>query len=91
MKSTIFFLCIALIFSMGDELIKYKEEDNIAILTISRPKALNALNSKVLEELNNALENIDQDKIRVLIITGDGEKSFVAGADIAEMNILSKK
>ena len=91
MKSTIFLLCIALIFSLGAEFIKYQEEDNIAILTISRPKALNALNSKVLEELNNALENIDQDKIRVLIITGEGEKSFVAGADIAEMSTLSKK
>ena len=91
MKSTLFLLCIALIFSLGAEFIKYHEEDNIAILTISRPKALNALNSKVLEELNNALENIDQDKIRVLIITGDGEKSFVAGADIAEMSTLSKK
>ena len=78
-------------FQLGAEYIKYQEEENIAILTINRPKALNALNSKVLEELNNALENIDQDKIRVLIITGDGEKSFVAGADIAEMSTLSKK
>ena len=91
MKSIIFILCITFIFSLGAEFIKYQEEENIAILTINRPKALNALNSKVLDELDNALENIDTDKIHALIITGEGEKSFVAGADIAEMSTLSKK
>ena len=91
MKPTIFLLCLAFMFSLGAEYIKYQEEENIAILTINRPKALNALNSKVLDELSNTLESIDTDKIRVLIITGSGEKSFVAGADIAEMSTLTKK
>ena len=63
----------------------------ISILTINRPKALNALNSQVLEELDKTLDVIDIPKIRALIITGEGEKSFVAGADIAEMSSLTKK
>ena len=71
--------------------IKYEEEGTTAILTINRPKALNALNSQVLDELDKTLEGIDTTKIRALIITGAGEKSFVAGADIAEMSTLTKK
>jgi enoyl-CoA hydratase len=63
----------------------------IAVLTINRPKALNALNSQVLEELDKTLDAIDTNKIRALIITGAGEKSFVAGADIGEMSSLTKK
>ncbi len=57
----------------------------VAILTINRPEALNALNRKLLEELNQTLDVIDLDVIRCLIITGTGEKAFVAGADIEEM------
>jgi enoyl-CoA hydratase len=90
MKSTIFLLCLGFIFSIQAEFIKYEEETDIAILTINRPKALNALNSQVLEELDKVLESIDTEKIRVLIITGAGQKSFVAGADIAEMSTLTK-
>jgi len=71
--------------------IKYEEEGTTAILTINRPKALNALNSQVLDELDKTLDNIDTTKIRALIVTGAGEKSFVAGADIAEMSTLTKK
>ena len=52
---------------------------------------MNALNSQVLDELSKALDGIDTTKISVLIITGEGEKSFVAGADISEMSSLSKK
>ena len=63
----------------------------VALLTINRPKALNALNSQVLEELDKTLDAIDLNKIRALIITGAGEKSFVAGADIGEMSSLTKK
>ena len=70
---------------------KYEEEGQISILTINRPKALNALNSQVLEELDKTLEQIDTSKIRALIVTGAGEKSFVAGADISEMSTLTKK
>ena len=78
-------------FSLETEFIKYEEQGNISLLTINRPKALNALNTQVLEELDKTLDSIDTNKIRVLIITGSGEKSFVAGADIAEMSTLSKK
>ena len=77
--------------TLQSEFIKYEEEGQISILTINRPKALNALNSQVLEELNKTLDIIDTSKTRVLIITGAGEKSFVAGADISEMSTLSKK
>ena len=78
-------------FSLETEYIKYEEEGMIALLTINRPKALNALNSQVLEELDKTLDSIDLNKIRALIITGAGEKSFVAGADIGEMSSLTKK
>ena len=82
------FLCI--IKTMEAELIKYEEDKTTAILTINRPKALNALNSQVLEELDKTLDSIDLNKIKALIITGEGQKSFVAGADIAEMSKLTK-
>lgn len=73
------------------EFIKYETEGQIALLTIDRPKALNALNSNVLEELDQAIDAVDLQVVRVLIITGSGEKSFVAGADIAEMSNLTKE
>ena len=79
------------VFSLETQFIKYEEEGMIAILTINRPKALNALNSQVLDELDKTLDSIDTNKIRALIVTGAGEKSFVAGADIGEMSSLSKK
>ena len=87
----ILFLLINSLYSIEYNYIKYEEEDSIAILTINRPKALNALNSQVLDELNNSLDNINLSKIKSLIITGAGEKSFVAGADISEMSKLTKK
>ena len=90
MKSTIFLLCLGIIFSIQAEFVKYEEETDIAILTINRPRALNALNSQVLDEIDKVLESIDTEKIRVLIITGEGQRSFVAGADIAEMSALTK-
>ncbi len=66
--------------------LKLETEGAIAVLTISRPKALNALNSETLEELSQVLGEIEaDDAIKVVILTGDGEKAFVAGADIAEM------
>ncbi len=64
--------------------LKINKVENICVATISAPKSLNALNSNVLNELGSLLDNLDSD-VRVLIITGDGEKSFVAGADISEM------
>ena len=66
--------------------LRLEVENEIAVLTISIPKALNALNSETLNELNEVLTDIEKrDDIKVVILTGDGEKSFVAGADIAEM------
>ena len=84
-------LLILSAFAVETEFIKYEEEGMVALLTINRPKALNALNSQVLEELDKTLDAIDLNKIRALIITGAGEKSFVAGADIGEMSSLTKK
>ena len=72
------------------EFILYEQKDKIAVLTINREKALNALNSQVLDELDAALDAIDLNTVRALVITGAGEKSFVAGADIGEMSTLSK-
>ena len=66
--------------------LKLEVAEEIAVLTISRPAALNALNSETLDELNTALTEIEaRDDIKVVILTGAGEKSFVAGADISEM------
>ena len=65
-------------------------ENGIATLTFNRPKALNALNATLLEEFTDALAGISKDQsIRVLILTGAGEKAFVAGADITEIATLS--
>ena len=60
------------------------------MITINRPKALNALNTKVLKLLDKVLNEVDLKTTRVLILTGSGSKSFVAGADISEMSILTK-
>jgi enoyl-CoA hydratase len=61
-------------------------EDQIAIVTLNRPKALNALNHELMDELVNALESFDRDdQIRAIILTG-GERAFAAGADIKEMS-----
>lgn len=67
------------------ETILFRREGAIAYITINRPKALNALNTQVIAELGEAVSILEQDKsIRVCIITGEG-RSFVAGADIAQM------
>lgn len=61
-------------------------EDKVAVLTINRPKALNALSSEVLTELGQAIDQVEaMEDVQALIVTGAGDKSFVAGADIAEM------
>ncbi|MCP3104896.1 enoyl-CoA hydratase-related protein [Myxococcus sp. K15C18031901] len=72
---------------MTYENIRLEHEGAIALLTIDRPKALNALNSKTLQELEAAVQSLGADT-RALIITGGGEKAFVAGADISEMASL---
>lgn len=66
--------------------IKLEPRDNIAVITVDRPDKLNALNAETVNELRTALEQVVSDaNIRAVILTGAGEKSFVAGADIAEL------
>ena len=79
------------VLAVETEFIKYEEDGMVGLLTINRPRALNALNSQVLDELDKTLDAIDTNKVRALILTGAGEKSFVAGADIGEMSSLTKK
>ena len=67
------------------EHLKIEERGMVAIMTISAPKSLNALNSAILNEIGEYLDEFDTQRFRCLVITGDGEKSFVAGADISEM------
>jgi enoyl-CoA hydratase len=71
---------------MAYENILYEKRDGIAFVTFNRPKVLNALNRKTVEELRDALLDArGDDAVRVLILRGAGEKSFVAGADIGEL------
>jgi enoyl-CoA hydratase len=73
---------------MAYENILYEKRDGIAYITFSRPKVLNALNRKTIEELHEALVDARKDEaVRVLVLTGAGEKSFVAGADIGELAV----
>ncbi len=73
------------------EFVKYEVDGSIAVMTIDRPKALNALNKQVLTEINEVLDQVDANTIRCMIVTGSGEKSFVAGADIGEMSVLDRE
>ncbi len=70
--------------------LKVEHNDGITVLKISAPKSLNALNSTILKELDAFVGALDA-TTRVLVITGDGEKSFVAGADISEMAHLNEQ
>jgi len=70
--------------------VDYEVKGSIAIITINREKALNALNSEVLDDLEKVFDGVDVNAVRCLILTGAGEKSFVAGADIGEMSTLTK-
>ena len=72
------------------DFILYEQNGSVATITINREKALNALNSQVLDELNATLDAVNLDEVRCLILTGAGQKSFVAGADIGEMSTLTK-
>ena len=65
-------------------------KNSIGYITINRLEALNALSSQVLTDLNDVLDQVEQsEEIRVVIVTGAGEKAFVAGADIKEMDVMS--
>lgn len=69
-----------------------EKEGHLAIVTMNRPKALNALNSETLKDLEAVITDLENDNdIYAVILTGAGEKSFVAGADIAEMKDLDEK
>jgi enoyl-CoA hydratase len=70
---------------MNFENILVELKENVAIITINRPTKLNALNKKTIHELHEAFNSFDSDKeVKVIIITGSGDKAFVAGADISE-------
>ena len=73
------------------EFVKLDQNGHVLIITINRPDALNALNLKVLAELEEAIGSINRDQVRCIIVTGAGTKAFVAGADIAQMQKLTKK
>jgi len=71
------------------ENIRYEKKNQIAYITVSRPKVLNALNMATMEELRRAFTLVrDDDDVRVAILTGEGEKAFIAGADINEISSL---
>ena len=71
---------------MAYENLLYEKKDGVAWITFNRPKVLNALNRKTMEELRAVLLDArDDEAVRVLILTGAGEKAFVAGADINEL------
>lgn len=72
--------------------ILYTEEAGIGVVTINRPEALNALNAQVLTDLESILGRVEKNiSLRALILTGSGEKAFVAGADIKEIDTLDPK
>src|SRR2546426_11175984 len=71
---------------MAYENLLYEKKDKIGYITFNRPKVLNALNRKTMEELGHLLSQAHEDaEVRVLILTGTGEKAFIAGADINEL------
>jgi enoyl-CoA hydratase len=75
---------------MAYENIIFEKEGKVAVIKINRPKALNALNPDVFMELNDALDKIEMDtNLGALVLTGEGDKAFVAGADIGYMENMS--
>jgi len=74
----------------SDSILIERHDESIATITLNRPAVLNALNSQLLSALSQALTELESDdRTRVVIITGAGEKAFAAGADIAELNAIS--
>ncbi|NIM19053.1 MAG: enoyl-CoA hydratase [Candidatus Latescibacteria bacterium] len=68
------------------EYIRFEKRDQVAYISLNRPKVLNALNAATIEELEKAFkEAADDDGVRVMVLTGSGDKAFAAGADIAEL------
>lgn len=71
--------------------VTYKQDGFVGVITIDRPKALNALNEEVLKDLESVIDGIDLKETRAVVLTGAGEKSFVAGADIGAMSKMTKE
>jgi enoyl-CoA hydratase len=77
---------------MSLENVIIEKENKIATLTINRPQSLNALNKQTIQELSDAFESLKTDKeVRAIVLTGSGEKSFVAGADIKEFSDFNQE
>jgi enoyl-CoA hydratase len=77
---------------MSFQNILVEKKENFALITINRPEKLNALNKDTIQELHDALKKLDRNrKMKAIILTGRGEKAFVAGADIAEFANFSVK
>src|SRR4051794_16060713 len=71
-------------------IVDHLDDGAVAVITVNRPKALNALNAATLDELIEAAASIDANSaVRAVLLTGGGEKAFVAGADIAAMQTMS--
>lgn len=74
-----------------ETIIRDTDKQGIATVTINRPKKLNALNSKVLDEIKKVFDSLEEDdSVSAVIVTGAGDKAFVAGADIKELRDLNK-
>jgi enoyl-CoA hydratase len=71
------------------EFVKAESEGGVGVLTIDRQDRLNALNHQVVEELGQALLELQSGELRAIVVTGAGERAFVAGADVSEMNAMS--
>jgi enoyl-CoA hydratase len=75
---------------MSFETLLVERDGAVAVVTINRPKVLNALNTQTIDEIDRVMRDLQQDEaIRAVVLTGAGEKSFVAGADINELAVLS--
>jgi len=75
---------------MAYENLLFEVQDGVGILTFNRPKVLNALNAKTIEELDEAVRTVERDRaVKALVLTGAGEKAFIAGADIAAMATMT--
>jgi enoyl-CoA hydratase len=68
--------------------VRVEQEDRIAVLTIDRQEKLNALDGQVVEEIGQALLELEVDAPRAIIVTGAGERAFIAGADIRAMSVM---
>ncbi|HEY0771816.1 MAG TPA: enoyl-CoA hydratase-related protein [Sphingobacteriaceae bacterium] len=77
---------------MGNTCIKTELQGSILVVTVNRPEALNAINNEVMSTLGEIVQGVGQnDEVRGVILTGEGDKAFVAGADIKELSVLNKQ